>query len=111
LKERSRNLDMEVIKCSNEVGEISVMGGSGIRFVVKLHEKTCSCREWQFSGIPCVHAIAFITSLDNEPLENYVDCFYYVEKFQATYAELIPALDDKSQWPKSNHGFSCILHS
>jgi hypothetical protein len=36
---------MEVIKCSNEVGEISVMGGSGIRFVVKLYEKTCSCRE------------------------------------------------------------------
>jgi hypothetical protein len=39
LKESSRNLDMEVVKCSNEVGEILVMGGSGIRFVVKLHEK------------------------------------------------------------------------
>jgi hypothetical protein len=77
-----------------------------IRFVVKLNEKTCSCREWQVSGIPCVHAIAFITSLDNEPLENYVDCFYFVEKFQAAYAQLIPALDDKSQWPKSNHVFS-----
>jgi hypothetical protein len=47
LKERSRNLDMEVVKSSNEVGEILVMGGSGIRFVVKLHERTCSCREWK----------------------------------------------------------------
>jgi hypothetical protein len=105
LKERSRNLDMEVVKYSNEVDEISVMGGSGIKFVVKLHEKTCSCREWQVSSIPCVDAVSFITSLDNEPLENYVDLFYSVEKFQATYAQLIPALDDKSQWPKSNHGF------
>jgi hypothetical protein len=34
-----------------------------------------------------------------------VDLFYSVEKFQAAYAQLIPALDDKSQWPKSNHGF------
>jgi hypothetical protein len=44
LKERCMNLDMEVIKCSNEVEEISIMGDSGIRFVVKLHERTCSCR-------------------------------------------------------------------
>jgi hypothetical protein len=36
LKERSRNLDMEVIKCSNEVDEISVMSGSGIRFCYRL---------------------------------------------------------------------------
>jgi hypothetical protein len=34
-----------------------------------------------------------------------VDMFYSVEKFQSAYAQLIPALDDKFKWPKSNHGF------
>jgi hypothetical protein len=43
--------------------------------------------------------------LDNEPLKNYVDMFYSVEKLQSAYAHLILALDDKSRWPKSNHGF------
>lgn len=105
LKEKSRNLDLDVVECSNEVGEVSVLGGSGFRFVVKLHEKTCSCREWQVSGIPCIHAIAFITSLDQAPLEHYVDPCYSINKFRAAYAQLIPALPDKSQWPKSSHGF------
>jgi hypothetical protein len=105
LKERSRNLDMEVTKCFNEIGEILEMVGTSIRFIVKLHEKTCLYREWQISGIPCVHAMAFITSLDNEHLDNYVDLCYSVQNFQAAYAQLIPALNDKSQWPKSSHGF------
>jgi hypothetical protein len=45
LKERNMNLDMEVIKYSNKIGDILVMGGGGIRFIVKLDEKICSCRE------------------------------------------------------------------
>ena len=31
--------------------------------------------------------------------------YYSVEKFRAAYEALIPAMPDKSQWPKSNHGF------
>jgi hypothetical protein len=94
------NLDMEVIKYSNKIGDILVMGGGGIRFIVKLDEKTCSCREWQILGIPSVRIIAFITLFGNEPLDNYVDLFYSVQDFQAAYAQLILALKDMSQWPK-----------
>jgi hypothetical protein len=31
--------------------------------------------------------------------------YYSVEKFRAAYEALIPAMPDKSQWPKSDHGF------
>jgi hypothetical protein len=55
-------------------------------------------------GIPCNHAIAFITSL-NEPLEKYVNKYYSVETFRAAYDTLIPAMPDKSQWLESDHGF------
>jgi hypothetical protein len=67
-------------------------------------EKTCTCREWQLTGKPCLHAIAFITSL-NEDIENYVDHYYSIEKFKTTYAGRVPACVDKNQWPKSDHGF------
>jgi hypothetical protein len=94
------NLDMEVIKYSNKIGDILVMDGGGIRFIVKLDEKICSCREWQILGIPSVRIIAFITLFGNEPLDNYVDLFYPAQDFQAAYAQLISALKDMSQWPK-----------
>ncbi|WVZ63201.1 hypothetical protein U9M48_012852 [Paspalum notatum var. saurae] len=44
LNERSRDLNMDVEKCGDEIGEISVLGGSGYRHVVNLTDKTCSCR-------------------------------------------------------------------
>ena len=105
LNERSRDLDLDVIECGNGLAEVSVLSGSGFRCVVNLHDKTCTCRQWQVSGIPCVHALAFITSLSNASLENYVDPFYSVERFRTAYAQQLPALVDKSQWPKSEHGF------
>lgn len=105
LNERSRELNLEVEECLEEVAEVTVMGGSGFRFVVNLHDRTCSCRQWQVSGIRCNHALAFITSLTNEPIEKYVDFYYSIEKFRIAYSQLIPAMPDKTQWPKATHDF------
>jgi hypothetical protein len=85
------------------------MGGSVFRFVVNLNDRTCTYRKWQVSGIPCKHALTFITSLD-APIEQYVDFYYLVDKFRVdkfrvAYSQLIPAMPDKSQWPKSTHRF------
>ncbi|CAN6339137.1 unnamed protein product [Urochloa humidicola] len=104
LREQRRNLDMEIHRSGDILGEVSVKGGSGYKCVVNLEERSCSCRKWQVSGIPCRHAIAFITSL-REPLEKYVDKYYSVEKFKAAYEGLIPAMPDKAQWPQSDHDF------
>jgi hypothetical protein len=60
--------------------------------------------EWQLNGKPCLHAIAFITSL-NEDIENYVDHYSSIEKFKATYAGRVPTCVDKNQWTKSDHEF------
>jgi hypothetical protein len=105
LYEKSRELNLEVAECSEEVAEVTALGGSGFRFVVNLHDRTCSCRQWQVYGIPCKHAIAFITSLTDAPLEKYVNMYYSVDKFRAAYANLIPAMTDKRHWPKSTHVF------
>ena len=63
------------------------------------------CRAWQGSGIPCKHAIAYITSIPGAHLEDYVDHYYPIEKFKVAYEGSIPSIPDKSNWPKATHGF------
>jgi hypothetical protein len=105
LNAMTRELNLEVVESSEEVAEVTALGGSGFRFVVNLQERTCSCRQWQVSGLPCKHALAFITSLSHAHIRHYVDLYYSIDKFRAAYAQLIPAMPDKTQWPKSDHGF------
>ncbi|XP_066164625.1 protein FAR-RED IMPAIRED RESPONSE 1 [Oryza sativa Japonica Group] len=104
LNEKSRDLDMVVTRNGDFEAEIEVKGGSGFRHVVNLEHKTCTCREFQVSGKPCIHAIAFITSIRGR-LEDYVDDCFSVHRFRAAYEKLIPSLPDKSQWPQADHGF------
>jgi hypothetical protein len=61
LREQSRNLDMDIHRSGDILGEVGVKGGSGYKYVVNLEEKICSCTKWQVLSITCKHAIAFIT--------------------------------------------------
>jgi len=108
LREDSYNLDIEVITSSPDgIGELCAKerSASSYRFVVNLIERTCTCRSWQGSGIPCKHAIAYITSIPGAALEDYVDEYYSVEKFKIAYEGSILSIPDKSMWPKATHGF------
>lgn len=106
LRADSFNLDIEVITASPDgVAELCAKGSSGFRFVVSLPERTCSCRAWQVSGIPCKHAIAFITSIPGQRLEDHVDDYFSVTRFKIAYEGSIPCIPDKSMWPKATHGF------
>ena len=79
LREDSFNLDIEVITSSLEgVAEVCAKGGSSFRFVVDLGNRTCSCNAWQGSGIPCKHAIAYITSIPGAKLEDHVDEYFSI---------------------------------
>lgn len=105
LNEKSRDLDMVVTRNGDFEAEVEVKGGSGFRHVVNLEHKTCTCREFQVSGKPCLHAIAFITSIRGR-LEDYVDICFSVHQFRTAYDKLVPSLPDKSQWPKLIMGSS-----
>ena len=78
---------------------------SGIRHIVKLINKECTCLEWQHTGKPCKHALAFLTTQRNVDLEDYVHEYYSVEKFRAAYGRLIEPMTDKTQWPKVDMPF------
>lgn len=97
-------MTFEVARTSDTKAEVQCKGGCGYRHVVNLSKWTCTCREWQVCGKPCVHAIAFIGHVRGS-IEDYVDDCYSVQKFRAAYEHIIPGLVDKSQWPKGDHGF------
>jgi hypothetical protein len=105
LREDSYNLDIEVIIASPEgVAEVCAKGDNlAYRFVDSLNDRSCTCRVWQGTGIPCKHAIAYITSIPGARLEDYVDDYYSVNKFKITYEGSIPCIPDKSMWPKATH--------
>ena len=54
------------------------------RHVVDLVGKTCSCRAWDLTRIPCKHGVATIF-MNREKSENYIHSCYYKDAFVETY--------------------------
>ncbi|CAH9146031.1 unnamed protein product [Cuscuta epithymum] len=66
---------------------------------VDLAARTCTCRRWDMSGIPCCHAIACIFFLHHEP-EDYVESCYKREVYLRAYAGSIPPIEGERHWPR-----------
>ncbi|KAJ9551842.1 hypothetical protein OSB04_015887 [Centaurea solstitialis] len=67
-------------------------------FIVDELNKTCSCRMWQLSGIPCIHAVAAICYINKNP-QDYVPDWFRRIKYAETYASHICAVQGMNQWP------------
>ncbi|KAH0771153.1 hypothetical protein KY290_015134 [Solanum tuberosum] len=74
----------------------------GDTWAVDLYNRTCSCRQWELSGIPCKHAISSIW-LKNDEVLNYVDDCYKVETYQKIYEVPILPMNGPDLWPKPGH--------
>ncbi|KAL2925707.1 AT-hook motif nuclear-localized protein 27 [Bienertia sinuspersici] len=66
---------------------------------VNLEEKTCTCRKWDLTGIPCCHAIAAIYFCHREA-EEYVHDYYKKETYLKAYSGSIPPVEGERHWPK-----------
>nr|GEW34210.1 hypothetical protein CTI12_AA439960 [Tanacetum cinerariifolium] len=66
--------DYIVFEARNEYGS----------FVVDIQARTCSCRSWQLSGIPCVHTLAFL----NKDPETYVSDWLKKDMFKEAYKKM-----------------------
>ena len=53
-------------------------------FIVDKNERTCSCRRWELSGIPCAHAVCAIWYHNEDPM-LYLDVCYKVRIFLEIY--------------------------
>ncbi|KAL2525338.1 Uncharacterized protein Adt_10392 [Abeliophyllum distichum] len=80
--------------------QYQVNSPSGV-YVVDLEARTCACRKWDLTGIPCCHAVAVIRDTRNDP-EDYVDNCYTVESYLQCYNNILLPINGKELWPLSS---------
>ncbi|XP_060196681.1 uncharacterized protein LOC132626000 [Lycium barbarum] len=70
-------------------------------WAVDLENKSCSCRKWSLTGIPCKHAIAAIWAKKDNILDYVHDC-YNVETYRRIYENSVLPMNGPQMWPKSS---------
>ena len=75
----------------------------GKDYIVELLNRSCTCRRWNQSGIPCHHAIACLRHERKIPCDH-VHPAYSVRRFKKAYAHNIMPCRDKSEW---DHVVNC----
>ncbi|KAM7513092.1 hypothetical protein LguiB_011967 [Lonicera macranthoides] len=74
----------------------------GAPWTMDLKANTCNCREWQVSGVPCVHAMAVILPR-RESWENYCNPYLTIDAYKATYAGYIHPINDCQFWKEPQY--------
>jgi hypothetical protein len=66
------------------------------RHTVDLQGHSYSCSEWQITGKPCKHALAWILSKRGIKIADFVHKYYSIQRFRAAYASRVEPLPDRS---------------
>ncbi|XP_073362798.1 uncharacterized protein [Aegilops tauschii subsp. strangulata] len=70
-------------------------------FKVDMEAKICSCRYWQLSGIPCVHALAASQCGPDDIVSLIASC-YTIEAYNRTYEHCLMPMEGMPSWPVSD---------
>jgi hypothetical protein len=112
LNTKTRGLKMTLVRRTSFEAQVTTVDKAKRewRYPVNLEKKTCSCRQWQISGLSCIHALYFITSLRAPAgeIDQYVDEYYSIARLNVTYADNVPSIEGKHQWKTVDLGF--VLH-
>ncbi|CAI9298269.1 unnamed protein product [Lactuca saligna] len=71
-------------------------------YVVNLQSRVCSCRLWDISGIPCVHAQCAILFTGQDPV-HFISEWFHVDRFKAIYANNILPVNGRNLWPRTSY--------
>ena len=70
-------------------------------FTVDEENRTCTCRMWQLSGIPCPHAVAAIFYINKHP-DQYVPHWFRKGLYKETYSYHLEPVQGMNQWPPNS---------
>ena len=65
---------------------------------VNMQARTYSCRYWQLSGIPCVHALA-ASQCGLDDIESLIAPCYNIEAYNRTYEHYMMPMEGMPSWP------------
>ncbi|KAM7272944.1 hypothetical protein ACFE04_027608 [Oxalis oulophora] len=83
-KESLKNRPLHVLLSAGSTFEVR---GDTIE-VVDVENWDCSCKVWQFSGLPCCHALAVIDCIAGSPYD-YCSRYLTTELYRLTYSEVV----------------------
>ncbi|GJU82752.1 mutator type transposase [Tanacetum coccineum] len=68
-----------------------VVGPYGDQMVVDVHERICSCRKWELTGMPCKHALASIWNMTTNNMDvgtpkSWVHPAYWLVTWKKVYS-------------------------
>ncbi|KAL4592185.1 hypothetical protein LXL04_005172 [Taraxacum kok-saghyz] len=69
---------------------------------VNLVEQSCSCRLWELSGIPCVHAQVAILYTNQDPVQ-FISSWFSKGIYMATYQSNILPVNGTNLWEETEH--------
>ena len=70
-------------------------------YEVNLAQRTCSCRKWDLSGLPCNHAVSAIYKSGEYP-EDYVSHFYKRDMYHKSYGPVFYPMPQQHAWTKTD---------
>ncbi|XP_056858366.1 uncharacterized protein LOC130507717 [Raphanus sativus] len=78
-------------------GEFEVTEGNN-SYSVNMKKKTCSCRRWDLTGIPCRHALRVVHDRKNYKTENLVSDWYLTETWRKQYSDSLKPVRGIKFW-------------
>lgn len=95
---------------SDSSSVVEVQENNGDTFEVALDMKSCSCREWEMTGIPCRHACCAVTAT-NANIYDYVEKCYMKETQERIYSSSMHSLPIHDMPTLSDpNSLSILLH-
>ncbi|KAJ9566565.1 hypothetical protein OSB04_002531 [Centaurea solstitialis] len=103
-------------KIKEKTSGYDVLWGGGPRFevvgpweehvVVDVVQRTCTCRRWELSGIPCKHAVAVnwnmaLNAQQVDLPETWVHPTYWLTTWKDMYSFKVEPINGRAYWPKS----------
>ncbi|WVZ68424.1 hypothetical protein U9M48_017362 [Paspalum notatum var. saurae] len=107
----SKNLRVvKVTRSDEDITEVTLVDqwNNTRRHSVDLKNNSCSCREWQVTGKPCKHVLAWICSNRGIQISDYVHDYYSVARFKAAYEGRNEPIPDRTQWSIVDLGFKVL---
>ncbi|KAK1415281.1 hypothetical protein QVD17_31059 [Tagetes erecta] len=74
--------------------------------VVNMDDRSCSCRKWELTGMPCKHAVAVNWNMRSNGIdvgipETWVHKSYWLDTWKKVYSHSVDPINGKEMWPPS----------
>ncbi|GER44656.1 mutator transposable element-related protein [Striga asiatica] len=96
----SKSCDCIPIKSTDWVYQLDCSGGD--RHIVNMKDRTCRCKKWDLTEIPCKHACSELLAQGHQ-LVDFVDECYSCETYANVYEVAINPISGPNLWDRTGY--------